>query len=108
MIVALLLSLLLTTASGVMVYGARKGGLLAPLLSNNEALEETMAEVHEVLANFTLPLVILHAGGVVLGMVRHRENLIGAMWHGCKRLEDPVPSAQGMPGAAAGSRRGRR
>ena len=95
MIVALLASLLLTTASGVVVYGTEGHGPLAASLTGDEALEETMEKVHEVLANFTLLLVIAHVAGVLLGMLRHRENLIGAMWHGRKRPLDPAAPAGG-------------
>ena len=50
-------------------------------------------EVHEVLANAMLALVLLHVAAVLASSWLHRESLVGAMLHGYK---------QGAPGEGIG------
>ena len=84
MVVLLLVFLAATVVTGLMVYGGdQQAGPLAGMLTkvNGEAMEE----VHEVIANVTLALVLAHVAAVVLASFVHHENLVRAMITGYKR-----------------------
>lgn len=86
MIVALLVCLAVITWSGLEIYAIEENaGPLAGLVSGGEDAEDFWEEVHEVAANFTLFLVLLHVVGVIVASVSHRENLVKAMFTGRKR-----------------------
>lgn len=88
MIVLLLVSLVLTTLSGLAVYGAGdNAGLLAGWLGQlGESWAEVFEEAHEFFANLTLLLAVIHVGGVLFESRLHGENLIKAMFNGYKRV----------------------
>lgn len=89
MILMLLVSLILTSFSGLAVYALEhQAGPLAPWLAHSsEVWEEALEEVHEFFANFTVLLVFFHVLGVLIESFLHGENLIRAMWTGYKRAE---------------------
>jgi cytochrome b len=108
MIVLLLLALAATTSAGMMLYALHDGaGPLAGIVERgtpaaegeDEAREAFWEETHEVLANLTLLLVLLHTAGVVVASIAHRENLVKAMVTGRKRSVD-VPTGGNAPARA--------
>ncbi len=110
MVIALLACLAGTVATGVIAYGeAGKGPLAtqdatvvtAASAAENDAErgsteregseggETAIGELHGLLANITLALVILHVLGVGVASIAHRENLVAAMLSGKKRGGGP-------------------
>ncbi len=93
MIIALLIALILTTVSGLALYGAEEyAGPFAGFMTGmgNEGVD-ALEEVHEFLAGFTLMLIVIHVMGVTLSSFVHRENLVKSMFTGYKGgLKDEV------------------
>jgi cytochrome b len=86
MIVLLLVSLLITTVTGFAVYGAEENA--GPLASIGMQNEDFWEEAHELFANATLLLVIIHILGVAFESFLHQENLVKSMFNGIKRKTD--------------------
>ncbi len=86
MIAALLIALLLTALSGLALYGTEEyAGPFTYLMTGiGEEGAGVLEEVHEILAGFTLILVVFHVTGVILSSFVHRENLVKAMFTGYK------------------------
>lgn len=74
MVVALLLALALTCASGVMMTLDALWG------------QKWIEVVHDIAAQATLVLIGLHVLGVLVASLEHRENLVRSMLTGRKRL----------------------
>ncbi|MFA5940468.1 MAG: cytochrome b/b6 domain-containing protein [Sinimarinibacterium sp.] len=68
----------------------------------NEIGGEAFEEVHEVLANLLLGVVVVHIAGVVVSSVLHRENLPRSMVTGYKNGSGSGEAAQGIGRAHAG------
>jgi cytochrome b len=78
---------------GILALGAATG--ITGYCTFNEIGGESLEEIHEVMANSWLVLVVLHVLGVIAGSIAHKENLARAMVTGYKQ-------GHAAPGDAAG------
>lgn len=86
MVIALIISLLLTGFTGLLVYGAEEqaGPLASWFVSAGSFWGEAFEEIHEFFANFSLLLVLIHVAGVIVESLIHGENLVASMISGFK------------------------
>lgn len=89
MVVALITMNVLIGVTGIALYGADQhaGPMAAMMAASGESVEEALEEIHEVLSNLTLGLVVLHVLGVMMVSRQHGENLVHSMLHGYKRKD---------------------
>jgi cytochrome b len=84
MVLALMTSLAITVVSGIALYGATDfAGPLAGIF-RGELAADVLEGLHELGANLTLVLVVLHLGGVLFSSLEHGENLVKSMITGRK------------------------
>ena len=85
MALALMISLAMTVVSGIALYGATDfAGPLAGMF-RGEFAADVLEGLHELGANLTLFLVVLHLGGLLFSSLEHGENLIKSMITGRKK-----------------------
>jgi len=87
MTVVLLAMLTLTALSGIALYALQGSGPLANtfVVSWPGGL---LADVHEISADLSLALVVLHVGGVFFSSYIYRENLTRSMLTGYKNRQE--------------------
>jgi len=105
MVLALLLTLIMTVVSGLKVYGAEGHGPLAQIntsyfISSANASspdgdnnkdhqdsdkEELWEEIHEFFSNLMILLIVFHIVGVIISSRIENENLVKAMITGYKK-----------------------
>ena len=89
MILLMIISLLVTTLTGLAVYGIEEqaGPLSNWYMQKDSLWGEVFEEIHEFFANFTLLLVFIHVAGVIAESFIHKENLVKSMIDGEKRSD---------------------
>jgi cytochrome b len=106
MVLALLLGLLLQVVAGLFAADTDTGLVSGPLANlAPDKWVERATTFHHFWVNMLLTLVALHVVAALLYLVWKRQNLIGAMLSGHKRLDDVVPPGKPEPALSFASGR---
>ncbi len=86
MVIALIISLLIASVSGLALYGGEElaGPLAGLMVGISPFWIEALEGLHELFAGLVGLLVLLHISGVLFSSFAHGENLIKSMWTGYK------------------------
>jgi cytochrome b len=98
MVIALLLGVLLQVVAGLFAADTDEGTVSGPLanLVPDKWVDRATA-FHHLWINILLMLVALHVLAALTYLVWKRQNLIGAMFTGHKRLDDVVEPGEARP-----------
>ena len=106
MVIALLAGLLLQVAAGMFAADTDMGTISGPLANLvADKWVDAATVFHHTWVNVLLLLVAIHVLAALLYLVWKRQNLIGAMFTGRKRLDDVVAPGQPRPALSFGSGR---
>jgi cytochrome b len=92
MVVALLAVLAAVVVSGL--FAGERGEVMGPLAQGSGRAAEAVKEVHEVLANVVIILAGVHVAAVFLDWAISGDNLVGAMIHGRKTLDETLAARE--------------
>lgn len=87
-VLALLALTLLTAGTGVLT-----GGLLG------SGTARAVSDIHETFGSLLQFLVIIHIAGVLIHWALTRDNIVAAMWHGRKRIDEASAAVDARGGS---------
>lgn len=86
---ALLALTLLTAGTGVLTGGLLGGGTA-----------RAASDIHETFGSLLQFLVFIHIAGVLVDWALTRDNIVAAMWHGRKKIDDTSAAVSARGGSA--------
>jgi len=87
-IIILIVLTILTAATGVLTGGLLGGGTA-----------RAVSDIHETFGSLLQFMVFIHIAGVLIDWALTRDNLVAAMWHGRKRIEDASAAVDARGGS---------